>query len=148
VKTDDTTASLFIHCLKEKTCGPINIVDLCNGEDAICKRKDLLKSMISDTKEHELFHIGYMILKGKGQRAWIVTLADTMLRIFVSEVSMKEALINLADVVVYQKPVTWDVLSDISRFLASMRIKGLPSHRLLIEKMNKKVQYLGIGLDV
>jgi hypothetical protein len=59
-----------------------------------------------------------------------------------------DTLIRLANVVIDGTPITWEVISDIYRFLSTMKGSMLINHARLVSKLNGAIRTYGLSLDI
>ena len=131
--TDSLGRDICTTCQPPTKCGQLN--ELCNSAHML--------SVIRDQKQRELFLKGYAVLSGNdGVLHNILSFTLTLLNHAVSTTDMKQTMLELANVVINQQEITWDILSKLHQFLVSSHVGWFVGHDDLMVKLNKQVVIL------
>ena len=138
---EDTKTSIYDECeecKKPYTC-------FSGSLESVCKNAKVLQKVFSDQKRKEVFYVGYKVLTAPSA---LISFANRFSTFFISSQSILDTLIRLANVVIDGTPVSWEVISDVYRFLSTMKGSLLINHAKLVSTLNGAVQPYGVSLDI
>ena len=135
---NDVNTSIYADCKECKK--PYNCVS--GSLEGVCKNATVLKQIFSDQKRKEVFYVGYKVLTS---RSALLTFADRFSTFFISSQSILDTLIGLANVVIDGTPITWEVISNVYKFLATMKGSMLVNHSKLVSKLNDAIRVYGVA---
>jgi hypothetical protein len=137
----DTKTSIYSDCAECKqpyTCSGGSL-------ESVCKNATVLNAIFADQKKKEVFYVGYKVLTTPSA---LLSLANRVSTFFISSQSILDTLIRLANVVIDGTPITWEVISDVYKFLSTMKGSRLVAHAKLVSKLNEAIRAYGISLDI
>ena len=144
---NDTTTSIYSDC---KKCQVPYVCKMQDRLDRICLNDSRMSDLFADVKRKEVFYIGYKSLTNgnSSTSAYILKLVDRLSTYVISPQSIVTTLVRLADIIVDGGPISWDIISDVSQFLGTMKGSKILGHARLVEELNKTIAVYGIGMNI